>query len=101
VRRLAATYPESRCSLDHENEFQLLVATVLSAQCTDAAVNRATPALFARFPTPAAMAAASQEEMEVTIGSLNFFRNKSRALIGLGAALEERHGGGVPRSSRS
>jgi endonuclease III len=97
VRRLAEMYPESRCSLDHENQFQLLVATVLSAQCTDAAVNRATPALFARFPTPAAMAGASQEEMEATIGSLNFFRNKSRSLIGLGAALEERHGGEVPR----
>ncbi len=97
MRRLAETYPESRCSLDHESDFQLLVATVLSAQCTDAAVNRATPALFARFPTPAAMAAASQEEMEETLRSLNFFRNKSRSLVGLGAALGERHGGEVPR----
>jgi endonuclease III len=96
VRRLAETYPESRCSLDHDSSFQLLVATVLSAQCTDAAVNRATPALFARFPTPAAMGAASQEEMEETIRSLNFFRNKSRSLIGLGTALDERHGGEVP-----
>ena len=96
LEALAAAYPESRCSLTHETPFQLLVATVLSAQCTDAAVNRATPALFARFPTPAELAAASQEEVEEHLKTLNFFRNKAKALIGLARALEERHGGEVP-----
>jgi endonuclease III len=98
LEALAEAYPESRCSLVHENAFQLLVATVLSAQCTDAAVNRATPALFAAFPTPAAMAEATQEEMEGLLSTLNFFRNKSKALIGLARALQERHGGEVPAS---
>jgi endonuclease III len=98
LEALAEAYPESRCSLVHENAFQLLVATVLSAQCTDAAVNRATPALFARFPTPAAMAEATQEEMEGLLGTLNFYRNKAKALIGLARALQERHGGEVPAS---
>jgi endonuclease-3 len=93
---LAEAYPGSRCSLEHENPFQLLVATVLSAQCTDAAVNRATPALFARYPSPAALAAAPQAEVEERLKTLNFFRTKAKALIGLAAALEERHGGEVP-----
>ncbi len=91
-------YPESRCSLDHDNAFQLLVATVLSAQCTDARVNQVTPGLFARYPTPLALGAAPQEEIEQAIRSINFYRNKARALIGLAQALEERHGGEVPRS---
>ncbi|HEX8242922.1 MAG TPA: endonuclease III [Longimicrobium sp.] len=94
--RLHAEYPDSRCSLDHENPLQLLVATVLSAQTTDAAVNRVTPALFARFRTAADFADATQEEMEEHLKTLNFFRNKSRALIGLGRALVERFGGQVP-----
>jgi endonuclease-3 len=96
MERLAETYPDSRCSLDYQDALQLTVATVLSAQCTDAAVNRATPALFARFRTAQDYAAASQEEMEEYLKSLNFFRNKSRSLIGLGRALVERHGGEVP-----
>jgi endonuclease III len=96
VERLGAMYPESRCSLDHRDTFQLLVATVLSAQCTDAAVNRATPALFARWPDAASMAQASQAEVEEAIGSLNFFRNKAKALLGLSRALLERHDGEVP-----
>lgn len=94
--RLAALYPDSRCSLDHADSFQLLVATVLSAQCTDAAVNRATPGLFARFPTAEAMAGASVEEVEALIGTLNFFRNKAKALVGLARALSDEHGGVVP-----
>jgi endonuclease-3 len=94
--RLHAEYPDSRCSLDHESPLQLLVATVLSAQTTDAAVNRVTPALFARFRTAADFADATQEEMEEHLKTLNFFRNKSRALIGLGRALVERFGGQVP-----
>lgn len=96
VERLAALYPDSRCSLDHCNAFELVVATVLSAQCTDAAVNRATPGLFARFPTPQALADASVEEVEECIRTLNFFRNKAKSLVGLGRALVERHGGEVP-----
>jgi endonuclease III len=96
VARLAELYPDSRCSLDHGDPLQLLVATVLSAQCTDAAVNRATPALFARYRTAADYAAATQEEMEALLGSLNFYRNKARSLIGLGRALAEEHGGEVP-----
>jgi endonuclease-3 len=94
---LAGLYPESKCSLDHETPLQLLVATVLSAQCTDALVNRVTPGLFARFPTAAHLAAASQEEMEEQIRAVNFYRNKAKALIGLGRALVELHGGEVPR----
>ncbi len=94
---LAGLYPESKCSLDHETPLQLLVATVLSAQCTDALVNRVTPGLFARFPTAADLAAASQEEMEEQIRAVNFYRNKAKALIGLGRALVALHGGEVPR----
>jgi endonuclease-3 len=96
LAELAELYPDSRCSLDYHDMLQLVVATVLSAQCTDAAVNRATPTLFARFRTAADYAAASQEEMEEHLKSLNFFRNKARSLIGLGRALQERHGGQVP-----
>ena len=95
---LHAAYPDSRCSLVHENPLQLLVATVLSAQTTDAAVNRTTPALFARFRTAADYGEATQEEMEEYLKSLNVFRNKSRSLIGLGRALAERFGGEVPRT---
>jgi endonuclease-3 len=96
--RLHAEYPDSRCSLDHENALQLLVATVLSAQTTDASVNRVTPALFARFRTADDFGSATQEEMEDHLKTLNFFRNKSRSLIGLGQALAERFGGEVPRT---
>lgn len=94
--RLAALYPDSRCSLDHRNAFELVVATALSAQCTDAAVNRATPGLFARFPTAQALADAAVEEVEECIRTLNFYRNKAKSLVGLGRALVERHGGEVP-----
>lgn len=94
---LAGLYPDSRCSLDHANPLELLVATVLSAQCTDAMVNRVTPALFAKYRTAADYAAASQEEMEADVRAINFYRNKARSLIGLGRALVERHGGEVPR----
>lgn len=94
--RLAITYPDSRCSLDHENPYQLLVATVLSAQCTDARVNLVTPELFRRFPTPRALADAPYEEVEEAIRSVTFFRNKSKSLLGLGAALTDRFGGEVP-----
>ncbi|HET8656289.1 MAG TPA: endonuclease III [Longimicrobiaceae bacterium] len=98
LERLAGAYPESRCSLDHETPFQLLAATILSAQCTDALVNRVTPGLFARYPTPEALAAAPAEEVEETIRSVNFYRNKAKSLQGMARALAERHGGEVPRT---
>ncbi|HEX9009892.1 MAG TPA: endonuclease III [Holophagaceae bacterium] len=95
-RRLLAAYPDARCALDHGDPFELVVATILSAQCTDARVNLTTPALFARFPDAAALAAARQEEVEALIKSTGFFRNKAKNLIGLGQALMARHGGQVP-----
>ena len=98
LRRLAEAYPDSRCSLDHGTPFELLAATVLSAQCTDALVNKVTPALFRAYPTPQAMAAATAEEIEDVIRPINFNRTKSRALQGLATLLVERHGGEVPRS---
>ena len=98
LRRLAEMYPDSRCSLDHENPFQLLVATVLSAQCTDARVNAVTPALFRKYPTPRALADARQEELEEVIKPTGFFRSKARALLGLSRELEDRFGGEVPSS---
>lgn len=97
VDLLGAEYPESRCSLEHDSPYQLLLATVLSAQCTDALVNRVTPELFRRYPTPADLAEAPLEEIEDTIRQVNFYRNKSKALKALGAALVDRHGGEVPR----
>lgn len=96
LERLAELYPDAKCSLDWTTPLELLVATVLSAQCTDARVNQVTPALFAHFRSAADYAAATPEKMEQAIRSVNFFRNKARALIGIGRALEERHGGEVP-----
>lgn len=94
--RLRAAYPDARCALDHLDPFQLVVATILSAQCSDARVNLTTPALFARFPDAAALAEARQDELEALIKSTGFFRNKAKNLIGLGQALMARHGGAVP-----
>jgi len=93
---LDALFPEPRCALDHRNAFELLVATVLSAQSTDVAVNRAAPALFARFPSPAELAAAQPEDVIPFIRALGLYNNKARALVGLARALVERHGGEVP-----
>lgn len=98
LARLAGAYPESGCSLDHATPFQLLVATVLSAQCTDALVNRVTPGLFRRFPSPAVLADATLEEIEDAIRQVNFYRNKAKALQGLARALVDEHGGEVPRA---
>ena len=94
--RLRAAYPDARCALDHRDPFQLVVATILSAQCTDARVNLTTPALFARFPDAASLAEARPDELEGLIKSTGFFRNKAKNLIGLGQALMMRHGGAVP-----
>jgi endonuclease-3 len=98
ARRLAETYPRAECSLDFRSPFQLLVATILSAQCTDKRVNAVTPGLFQRWPDAAALAAARQEEVEGVIRSTGFFRAKARSLLGCSRALVERHGSAVPRS---
>lgn len=93
---LAEEYPEALCELDHTSPFELLAATILSAQCTDARVNLVTPALFARYPGPAELMAADPTELEEIIRSTGFYQNKARSLIGMGAALVERFGGEVP-----
>ena len=80
LRRLDRLYPDADCALEHENPWQLLIATILSAQCTDVAVNKATPSLFAKYPTPADLGAAPQPEVEDTIKSIGLFRNKAKAL---------------------
>ncbi|MFE0462193.1 endonuclease III [Kitasatospora sp. NPDC058965] len=95
-RELAQLYPYAHPELDFESPFQLLVATVLSAQTTDLRVNQTTPALFAAYPTPAALAAAVPEELEELIRPTGFFRNKAKSLIGLSIALRDQFGGEVP-----
>jgi endonuclease-3 len=94
--RLAAHYPDAHCALDFKTPFQLLVATILSAQCTDKRVNMVTPALFKRYRTPAALAAANPDELEELIKSTGFYRNKTKSLIGMSAAVAELHGGRIP-----
>ncbi|GAA4515038.1 hypothetical protein GCM10023096_28120 [Nonomuraea ferruginea] len=96
-RILADTYPDAHCELDFTNSFELLVATVLSAQTTDVRVNLTTPALFAKYPTPDDMAAADPEDLETIIKPTGFFRAKTRSLIGLAKGLRDRFGGEVPR----
>lgn len=98
LQRLKAEYPDARCALDHGDAYQLLVATILSAQCTDARVNLVTPAFFARYPSPEALAAADRGEVETVIRSTGFFRNKTRSLIGMAQALVAGHQGEVPRT---
>lgn len=97
LRILHRAYPDAECSLAYRTPYQLLVATILSAQCTDERVNKVTPALFKRFGTPERMAAADLGEIEDLIRSTNFFRNKAVALREMSRALVERHGGEVPR----
>ena len=97
-RELAATYPDAHTELDFRTPLELLVATILSAQSTDKRVNLVTPALFARYPDPAAYAAANREELEEMIMPTGFFRAKTDTLIKLGAALVERFGGQVPNT---
>ena len=95
-RELAVLHPDAHCELDFTTPLELAVATVLSAQCTDRRVNEVTPALFARYPAAADYAAADRAELEELIRPTGFFRNKATSLIGLGAALVERHAGEVP-----
>ncbi|MEJ7583054.1 MAG: endonuclease III [Acidimicrobiales bacterium] len=96
LARLTEEYPEARCELDHRNPFELLAATILSAQTTDVRVNLVTPALFARYPTAADLAAAQPEALEELIRSTGFYRNKARSLIGMASALVEGYEGVVP-----
>lgn len=98
ISRLREAYPDAACALEHENPFQLLVATILSAQCTDARVNMVTPGLFARFPDAAAMSRASQGELEEIIRSTGFYRNKAKAIRAASERIMETFGGSVPRS---
>src|SRR5688500_18136708 len=95
---LKRTYPDAKCSLDFKTPLQLLVATILSAQCTDERVNIVTKELFKKYPTAASYAAAPQETLEKDIQSTGFFRNKAKSLRGMGAALVERHKGQVPET---
>ena len=93
---LKLEYPGAECELDHRNSYELLVATILSAQCTDARVNMVTPALFERFPTPEDLAVANPTEVEELIHSTGFYRNKTKSLLGMAQALVERFDGEVP-----
>lgn len=95
---LAALYPTAPIELNFETPFQLLVATILSAQCTDVRVNLVTPALFAEYPTPHAMAGAERSRLEALIHSTGFFRAKAKNLLGAAAAILHDHGGEVPRT---
>jgi endonuclease-3 len=96
--RLAKALPEPRCELDHANAWQLLIATILSAQSTDARVNMVTPALFERFATPKALGSASLPEVEELVRTTGFFRNKAKNIVGASKRIAEEHGGQVPRS---
>lgn len=96
VGALARLYPDAHCALDHENPLQLLIATILSAQCTDVRVNQVTPALFARYPRAEAFADADPGELETAIQSTGFFRNKARNIMACCRQLIERHAGQVP-----
>jgi endonuclease-3 len=94
---LFALYPQPECALTHEDAFQLAVATILSAQCTDERVNMVTPVLFKKYPTPKKLASATQEEIEEIIKSTGFFRNKAKNILGFANAIVNNFGGDVPQ----
>jgi endonuclease-3 len=96
ARALGDAYPDADCALHHRNAWELIVATILSAQCTDAMVNRVTAELFAELPTPAALAAASRERVEALVKRTGFFRQKTKAIQATARAVAEQHGGEVP-----
>lgn len=96
-RELAELYPDAHCELDFASPYQLLIATVLSAQTTDTAVNSVTPALFAKYPSPHDLAAADPQDVETIIQPTGFYRNKTKSIIALARDLEERFDGEVPR----
>ena len=95
-KRLRRAYPDAHCELDHTNAYQLLVATILSAQCTDKRVNLVTPALFERYPDAEALAMADPREVEELVKPTGFFRNKTRSLLGMAGGVLDRFGGAVP-----
>ena len=96
LKRLHAAYPDAKCSLDFRNPYELTVATILSAQCTDERVNMVTPHLFKSYPTAEDLAGARQEDVEEIIRSTGFFRNKAKSLLGMADAVVERHDGRIP-----
>jgi endonuclease-3 len=96
VNRLDQRYPNVRCALHHSNAWELLIATILSAQCTDVMVNKVTPGLFQKYPTPQAMAAATPEELEPDLRPTGFYRNKAKSVVGASRAIVESFGGQVP-----
>jgi endonuclease-3 len=98
ARALARAYPDAVCALHHDNPFHLLVATILSAQCTDERVNMVTPTLFAKYPDVRALAAADQSELEAMIRSTGFFRAKATSLRGMAKGVVENFGGEIPRT---
>lgn len=96
IGRLARVFPDARCALDHRNAFELVAATILSAQCTDVRVNLVTPGLFRAYPDAASLADADPAHVENLIKSTGFFRNKTKSLLGMARAVVERHSGRVP-----
>lgn len=97
-KKLQEKYPDAHCALNHSNPFELLVATILSAQCTDVLVNQVTPALFKKLPTPQMMAKAKLETIESLVNRVNFWRNKAKNLHGMAQLLVDKHDGKVPRT---
>lgn len=95
-QRLAEAYPDAQCSLNYDNPLQLLVATILAAQCTDQRVNQVTAGLFEQYPSAEAFAGADPEQLQQAIRSTGFFRNKAKSLIGAARQIVDRHGGQVP-----
>jgi endonuclease-3 len=95
---LADTWPDAVCELDHQNAYQLLVATILSAQSTDKMINTITPALFAKYPDARALAGATPDELEPMIFKSGFYRNKAKSLLGMARTVVEKHGGQIPQT---
>ncbi len=98
--RLGREYPAAECELDHRNPYELLAATILSAQATDVGVNKATPGLFARFPDPWSLAEVEPEEVEPYVATIGLFRQKSKSLVGMARRLVDQHDGQVPRAMK-
>ncbi len=100
IARLTEMYPDSKCSLDYHNPYELLVATILSAQCTDARVNQVTPKLFERFPSALELSEASAKEVESLIQSTGFYRNKTKSLLGMASAIVSKFSGCIPENMK-
>ncbi len=97
-RQLRKLYPDAHCALDHRDAYQLLIATILSAQCTDVRVNMVTPSLFKKYPTPTKMAQAPRDKIEKEIHSTGFYRNKAKSIQGASARIVQQHKGKVPHT---